>query len=363
MMLRNVQILLMLVTLDFLFSISNVYALKILTKCPSDNTYIYEDTILPSGICNIEDKRVRNPGEEGAIIIKADNIVLDCNNTIINGTGQNASHYPNYAFGIFNYGYHNITVKNCIVQNYDDGILFVRANNSKIYNNTLISNNNGIVFDGAIPNYQEQWERTYLHKSTATYVEIFNNILKSNGGGINLLFSNNNFIYNNTFISQERDGIELETSSYNHITDNSFTKNKVAVLLQEFSNYNNISNNIFRENIEAEKIINSSFNPKKVKVFFELNPKEQEVLITRGNLVYVFQSQIKDGYDIELEEGEYSFNFTYDGLKPLLLSMNVSEKNNRITSFLTAKNYTDIIFLCLLIFLFIVFLILYYEKI
>ncbi len=80
-------------------------------KCPSDDTYINQNTEFLYNFCNVSDS-----GSMGILIINASNIVLDCNGMTLNGTGSGT--------GIYNKGFHNFTIKECIVQNYESDIKF-----------------------------------------------------------------------------------------------------------------------------------------------------------------------------------------------------------------------------------------------
>ncbi len=235
---------------------------KIWSECPTDNTYITENTVFSGDFCNIEDSTKRKPGEEGAIIIKASNIILDCNGTTLNGTGFNETlDRPNFRFGIFNMGYENVTIKNCIVQNFFDGILSVKANNSKVFNNVVKGCQNGIVLDGVL-HYQEKWERTEEHIPTPTNMKIFNNTLISNSQNINLLYADNNEIFNNN-ASLGVHGIQTENSSNNKIFNNIFMANDGGIYLWDNSDDNGVFDNKIISNkvgILSENSRNNIFN-------------------------------------------------------------------------------------------------------
>ncbi len=98
--------------------------------CPSDDTYINENTKFEPGniFCNVPDG-----DNEGVLIINASNIILDCNGMTLNGMDS--------GIGIYNDGFDNVTIKNCNVNNYNKGIEFENnADNNTIYSNTLYSN-------------------------------------------------------------------------------------------------------------------------------------------------------------------------------------------------------------------------------
>ena len=70
------------------------------------------------------------------INIGADNIVLNCKDYTIQGN--------NTAYGIYNFNYSGVTVKNCKIENFSRGIYFKNTPGYAIYDNILSNNNDGI---------------------------------------------------------------------------------------------------------------------------------------------------------------------------------------------------------------------------
>ena len=88
---------------------------------PTDGMVITENSIFVPGVYNLPN----------GITIASSNIVLDGNGATLNGAGTQ------YVTGIEVPGtFANVTVKNCIVENYWDGI-FLRSPNSTVLNNTV----------------------------------------------------------------------------------------------------------------------------------------------------------------------------------------------------------------------------------
>ena len=114
--------------LILLLSFQIVFACVTLT----DVTFIKEDTILCEDTYYINDTT-----NDGAVIINASNVILDCNNSILIGDGS--------GYGIYISGEENNTIKNCNVQNYENGIRIVGSTTKKniIDNNNLSGNNYG----------------------------------------------------------------------------------------------------------------------------------------------------------------------------------------------------------------------------
>jgi parallel beta-helix repeat protein len=201
---------------------------------PTDDLYINSDTTLCPGTYDIGDA-----GAYGVIIINADNVVLDCNGAMLNGTGGGI--YG--GVGIYNPGFDNVTIKNCVVKNY-----FLGINLSSSTKNTIIKINAssneacGICLDNSSDN-------------TITNINA-----NSNGGdGIHLINSDNNMLTNinasNNWYGAfgawgyEGYGIALYHSSNNTLSYNNATNNDVGILLDSSSNntlsYNNANSNNF----------------------------------------------------------------------------------------------------------------------
>ncbi|OEU73404.1 MAG: hypothetical protein BA869_02215, partial [Desulfuromonadales bacterium C00003107] len=133
---------------------------------PTDDLYINSDTTLCPGFYDIPDA-----GADGVIIIGTDDVVLDCNGATINGTGS--------GYGIYNYGFDNVTVKNGNVMNYRYGIqMRTYADHNVICNNTVTLN----TIAG-------------IELFAASYNMIANNTASSNDGwGIYLVMQSDNNI-------------------------------------------------------------------------------------------------------------------------------------------------------------------------
>ncbi|MBN1386299.1 right-handed parallel beta-helix repeat-containing protein [Candidatus Woesearchaeota archaeon] len=151
------------------------------------------------------------------LVINASNIVLDCNGHSITGSGS--------GYGINNSaGFDNITIKNCTITNFTEGISFKSSSDSNILDNIVSSNaNQGIILrDGSNNNLIE------------------NNIADNNGqSGIYLGSAsscNNNDITNNQ-LNGNNMGISLDAgSSGNTIFNNSASLNNYGVYLSGNSN-------------------------------------------------------------------------------------------------------------------------------
>ncbi|MBU5575381.1 MAG: right-handed parallel beta-helix repeat-containing protein [Candidatus Aenigmarchaeota archaeon] len=169
-----------------------------------------------------------------AIIINSNNIKLDCNNTLIFGNKTLIS----TTYGIYVSNKNNITIENCIISGYTNGIYFNSVSNSSIKNSTLFENSReggfmeaAIIINGGRNN------------------SIFDSLIFNNSvSGIYLESTNNNTIYNTTLFENRYFGLFIRYSSYTNISNNIFSKNEWAGVYLEGSHNNSIENNILSEN-------------------------------------------------------------------------------------------------------------------
>ncbi|MEA1908554.1 MAG: right-handed parallel beta-helix repeat-containing protein, partial [Euryarchaeota archaeon] len=190
---------------------------------PTDDLYINSDTTLCPGFYDIPDV-----GADGVIIINADGVVLDCNGATINGTGS--------GYGICNYGFDNVTVKNGNVMNYRIGI---QMRTYADYN-TIINNNLSLNTIAGIELF------------AAGHNMIANNAASSNDGwGIYLeLHADNNTVVNNTANSNKVDGIRMEDSSCGNMVRYNLVNSNAAngIHIESSSNCNELIRNVASSN-------------------------------------------------------------------------------------------------------------------
>lgn len=288
------------ITLTIIFLIITIfYQANLVTSsinyCPNDDTFINNSTVLNiSKSCFVPDK-----GNDGVLIIKSSDIVLDCRGAVLKG---NFTEYPDvYKFGILNDGHENVTVKNCVIKNYGDGILFLDADNNRIVNNTLINNSNGVVFDNC------------------THNELSNNSFYSNNKGIVLLpFSMENTVIKNNIYSSIGAGIEVEGSYENTISNNFIgpTNDSMrrGIWLRAESHKNQIFNNTFSGNTT---IVQGEYRKKSYSISFStVKPSPQTVdIIQNGNIK--FKKVFTPVDVIYLPEGNYTLIFNSENYKQI----------------------------------------------
>ena len=204
------------------------------------------------------------------ITINASDVELDCQGYTIDGDDSGDD------YGIYNTGgYDNVTIKNCIITDFYNGIHFINgANNSIIDNNTVNSNTgSGIIFDSSSNNTltnNNASSNTYYgiaFSSNSNNGVLTNNIANLNGeygiwlssssnnnltsniansntySGIYFNVNSNNTLTSNTANSNGQRGIYLDTSSNNTLTNNNASSNNYGISLYSSSNNNNLTGN------------------------------------------------------------------------------------------------------------------------
>ena len=195
---------------------------------PGDDMYINEDTVLCGRVYDIDDS-----GDNGAIIINASDVVLDCNGASLNGIGT--------GYGTYLENKNNVTIKNCNVMNYEYGIYLWKSPNNTITDDAVSDNNYGVLLD---------------HSPNNTITS--NTVNNCTYRGIYLLSSSNNTMINNT-VSDNGEGIYLHSSSNNNISHNMANSNDIGIYLWKASN-NTITANTASDNYYGISLHSSSNN-------------------------------------------------------------------------------------------------------
>ncbi|MHA2163794.1 MAG: right-handed parallel beta-helix repeat-containing protein, partial [Candidatus Thorarchaeota archaeon] len=103
--------------------------------CPTDDTYITNNTTLDGGTCYVNDTN-----EDGVLIVETPDIVLDCNHTTFIGDGTGVAIMVRDERAV---------IKNCEIQWYRMGIYTGFSGGHQILRNTVLySNHSGIFSEG-----------------------------------------------------------------------------------------------------------------------------------------------------------------------------------------------------------------------
>jgi parallel beta-helix repeat protein len=179
------------------------------------------------------------------INIQADNVILDCQGHILDSLGMPTG----IKIVRFSPTTSNVTVKNCVLRRWHDGIYIYNSNYNTLINITPEYNYNGIYIYNSnyntlsnITTYQNSYG-IFLYYSDYTIMENLN-ITYTHEYGISLLNSNFNNLSNITF-NYNNYGIRIENSNNNVIRD-SVIKNSGSYGIRIISSQGNqIFNNIF----------------------------------------------------------------------------------------------------------------------
>lgn len=165
---------------------------------PTDNCDVTQSTTFAQG----------NYSLPNGINITVFGVTLDCNGSTLIGSGGGN--------GINIRGQDNVIVKNCIIQNYTNGIYLVWSGSCSSYlytsdsntfqNNTIEYNSVGLKSAGHLP-------YCYGEGSLNMYNKITGNTIRSNSQGINLEYSHANIVFNNKFINNTQ-------QAYDSVWDN-----------------------------------------------------------------------------------------------------------------------------------------------
>ncbi len=143
--------------------------------------------------------------EGNALVLGADNITIDCDGKIINGSGQGV--------GIQAEGHSGITIRNCVIQQFQIGVKIKDSMGNTIENNTITKN--GL----STPNLSG------IHFENVNSSVIDSNVISYNDLGVFLGHSNSNQLTGNQVLNNEGDGIHLFFSENNDIVGGTIGNN------------------------------------------------------------------------------------------------------------------------------------------
>ncbi len=208
------------------------YVENIACTMPKDNMKIEKTTIFCEG----------NYTLPKGIDINASDIALDCKGATIDG---NMSIYS----GIRLFKKEKVTITNCNVQNYANGITLNLSNKNTIKNSTFENNRVGgmHIFDsnsntiaGNASNRNETGIAVYYSSEN----EITKNTANENFGyGIKLEKATENKVSRNTVTQNRQWGIYLLGSTKNEVTDNTVQDNQIGNTYSDIASENTMGDN------------------------------------------------------------------------------------------------------------------------
>jgi len=164
------------------------------------------------------------------IVVERDNIVIDGNRCIIQGTGE----YPYSGIDLSNRI--NVTIQNINIQNFRYGILLSGSSYNRISGNNITANNEvGIALAYSFYNSISGNNITANNYYGIYFYYSYNNSMvgnniANNSLGICLGYSSNNRISGNNIMANSWEGVRLVKSSYISVSGNVFTNNGLVVL-------------------------------------------------------------------------------------------------------------------------------------
>lgn len=206
---------------------------------------------------------ITNSANTTCFDITANNIILDCSGHKIDGTDSLNS------YGISINNYDNITIKNCEITDWGDGIYMSSSSFSRIINDTIDSNQKRGI-------YMPSSDNTLISKSTIknniNYGIYLSGSANNNFSEVNVSYgisygmlldssSNGNMINNSIMGYNDVNGIGIQSSSGNKIINTSIYSNDVHGVLITYSSNNNLTNcNIHSNGDQGLRITYSSDN-------------------------------------------------------------------------------------------------------
>ena len=195
----------------------------------------------------------------GSIIINASDVILNCNGSTIQGNGT--------GYGLISSNMSNVTILNCNVRNYSQGIYLNMTPGNIINTNSTSNAQNGVYLDHSNNcnlsnvNLSSNTQGVYLYYSY--YANITNSTINHNGGsGISAYYGRYASIKNNTFESNGGSGVALKYSSYGNVTNNRIYSNKKGVYVYHYTSGVSIVNNTISQssdkNIDLNKVYSTN---------------------------------------------------------------------------------------------------------
>ena len=191
----------------------------------------------------------------GNITNDADGIVVERNNTILDGGGY-ALQGTGDGIGVDLSHNNNVTVENMEIAKFSNAILLNYSSSNRISGNNITDNGAGISLKYSSSNNGVSENRITANTGYGIYLQascsgnsIFGNIMTNNNRGIDLDSScNSNSILANTVTNNVR-GIDLDSSSNDSILGNTITANGgTGIHLESSCNSSTISGNTVTNN-------------------------------------------------------------------------------------------------------------------
>ena len=212
------------------------------------------------------------------LMISADDVTLDCNGHRIVGSHQSNPDGTYWWSGVIINDFENVTIKNCIIRDFENGIYLNSSSNNYIVNNTLYLNLlSGILLEEASRNTvrNNTAHSNFIGYGIAVWENsqnniVENNVLYSNEFGLEFAINSNNntgiyiLAYNNTV------GFATHRSLNNKLYDSNTSYNNMAGLyIIEQSSFTEIRDTTSLSNTQNDLYISDSYNISLINVTYE----------------------------------------------------------------------------------------------
>jgi len=297
---------------------------------------ITEDSILTADISN---------QNGNCFTIDADNITFDCQGNLIDGDDSGTDR------GIHLNGKTNVTIKNCVLTDFQYGLWIQSSSSNNFTNITSNSNfqrgiyiydnsNNNILTD-IVTNSNNRG--TQIHSSSNnTLTNIVANENYENGQffssgrggrGIYLYSADNNQIVDASLDSNEY-GLYLESSSNNEFNNITITDGGYGIYIYDSVQNNTIINsNVYRNYITTYNTNTTDFS----NVSFKNNIRENMISISTLNETFALNDLVEFNVSIYLPNGTECTNCDWNVSTRPQYDLEISNSSNEITGNFTAS--------------------------
>ena len=204
---------------------------------------------------------ISNSASKACMNVSENNIILDCQGHTIDGTDTAGSYGINITRTTANNT--NITVKNCIITDWDSSIYLYKSSNNTLSNITASGNSYGIYLtsssnNNTLSNLNVSSNDYGIILETSSNNNTLSNLNVSNNGyGILFFSSSNNILSSLTASNNTNYGIYLTSSSNNTLTDITANINGQYGIVLSGSN-NNITGGSFTGSTIADYYLSSA---------------------------------------------------------------------------------------------------------
>ncbi|MEM4366565.1 MAG: right-handed parallel beta-helix repeat-containing protein [Candidatus Anstonellales archaeon] len=231
------------------------------------------------------------------------NKVLDCQGYRIEGKEGAGS-------GVYVSSKTNVTVKNCVISGFENGIKLEYVNNSSVLNNTVYNNSNAGIY-------------VYYSKSNT----ISNNTLSNNSVyGIYMIASHYNIVEENKIYGNHELGINLVYSNNNEIRNNEIQTTSIAIL-PFWSDSNTFESNIINNSGYGFDLQVGTQNTFKNNIITHCSQGIR--LLYANNTSLINNTLHTNGYGIDVDKSHHN-TFTRDSVydNPIGVIIREDSSNN-----------------------------------